>query len=189
MKTVLIIDDDPGAIANLKGKLHELFPMKRITWSKNPVNTLESLSFRDAEIIFLDIEMPQMSGMHFYKQIKNKGYKGRVVFTTAFYDYVLDALREHAFDFLLKPIDTDELKACVERINSDDQNDVKDFTKLSLYGLSKREITIIERVFKGMSSHEIGEHLFISKNTVDTHRRNILQKTGCKNTTELFTLL
>jgi DNA-binding CsgD family transcriptional regulator len=52
---------------------------------------------------------------------------------------------------------------------------------------SQRELEIIHEINNGLSSEEIGELLFISKHTVDTHRRNILKKVGCKNSIELIT--
>ncbi|MBK8502009.1 MAG: helix-turn-helix transcriptional regulator [Saprospiraceae bacterium] len=58
----------------------------------------------------------------------------------------------------------------------------------SLEGLTKRENQVLELLIKGLNSEEIGQILHISKNTIDTHRRNMLQKTGVKNTAELVGL-
>jgi DNA-binding NarL/FixJ family response regulator len=52
-------------------------------------------------------------------------------------------------------------------------------------GLSDREIEILVDICRGLSNQEIADHLFISKRTVDKHRANILEKTGCKNTANL----
>ncbi len=52
--------------------------------------------------------------------------------------------------------------------------------------LSKREREILEKICEGLSNHEIADHLFISKRTVDKHRANLLSKTGSKNTASLI---
>ncbi len=59
----------------------------------------------------------------------------------------------------------------------------------SRFHLSSREKEIVELLLKGFSSEEIARQLFLSKNTVNTHRRNIHEKTGAKNTVELMNLL
>jgi DNA-binding CsgD family transcriptional regulator len=51
--------------------------------------------------------------------------------------------------------------------------------------LSEKEMALVRKLARGLSSKQIAESLEITKNTVDTHRRNLLKKTGCKNTTEL----
>lgn len=69
----------------------------------------------------------------------------------------------------------DELKHTLERYKSKWQSN-----------LSKREFEIIRLIGKGLNSKTIGEQLFISRHTVDTYRRTILEKTGCKNSAELI---
>lgn len=189
MLTILIVDDDPMAISLLRKMLAKRIEDVNICWSKDALATLQNKSYADADILFLDVEMPSLDGLKFYKLIKEKGFRGRTVFTTGYNEYMLAALREHAFDFLLKPIDESELDECLLRIKSDVETETIDFNQLSSYDLTAREIEIVKLIFEGLSSENIGSQLFISKNTVDTHRRNILSKTGCKNSAELISLL
>lgn len=134
--------------------------------------------------------MPELNGFETLEVLRYNGFNGHVIFTTAYDDYILKALRADALDYLLKPIDPDELNRAIQHyLDRTITKSETDFEKLKDKGLTKREVEIAKLIFQGLSSKEIGEALFISKGTVDKHRSNILQKTSCKNTTELFTLL
>ena len=187
--SIAIVDDDRHACLRLKGLLQHHCNLDAHFFQTNPVLAEQEILTQSIDILFLDVEMPQMFGLELWQNLKEKGFAGRVVFTTAFNQYVLDALRAEAFDYLLKPVEEQDLMAVLNRFENTKINATKDFEKLSAKGLTKREIEISKLIFNGLSSHDIGEQLFISKKTVDKHRSNILHKTGCKNTTELFTLL
>lgn len=66
------------------------------------------------EIVFLDISMPQLNGFALLEQLQYRNFN--LVFTTAHQEYALQAIKHHAFDYLLKPIDIQELKECVGKI-------------------------------------------------------------------------
>ncbi len=185
-----IIDDDLLACKSLARRLESLLDQNvEIAYWTNPKKALSIIPDYNPEIIFLDVQMPYLSGFEVLSKLKENGFKGRVIFTTAYDQYVLDALRAEAFDYLLKPIDADEFQEVIVRFRSKENEISTDLAALISKGLTPREMDIVSLIFKGKSSKEIGEQLFISKATVDKHRSNILQKTGCKNTTELFTLL
>jgi DNA-binding CsgD family transcriptional regulator len=75
----------------------------------------------------------------------------------------------------LKPISIDELKKCLNRFN----------IKYKI-NLNNRELQIIRELSDGLSSQNIGEKLFISRHTVDSYRRAILEKADCQNTAQLI---
>lgn len=81
--------------------------------TRDPFEGLEWLGTFDPQLLFLDIQMPGLTGFELLKRI-NK-YSFEVIFTTAFDKYAIEAIRFSALDFLLKPIDADELKAAVQR--------------------------------------------------------------------------
>lgn len=186
----LIIDDQRLACLRLKEMLIECgLESSQIQCEMSPVKALELLALRIYKLIFLDIEMPGMDGFELWESLREKGFAGHVIFTTAHDEFVLKALRVHAMDYLLKPVDMDELRHALERYQRDSIPQEKDFNRLLDFGLTKRQVEIARRIFDGKTSNEIAEDLFLSRHTVDTHRRNILRQTGCKNTTELFKLL
>jgi DNA-binding NarL/FixJ family response regulator len=185
-----VVDDDAYACSRLISLVETVasnFKLDR--FYNNPVKALARLLEEKPDVLFLDVEMPELDGLSLSAKLREAGYTGKVIFTTAFDQYVLDALRNRAFDYLLKPVDKTELKQAIARIELDFNENYQNFQKLEEFGLTEREIEITKRIFMGLTSKEIGQELFISKHTVDTHRRNILTKTGCKNTTELFKLI
>ncbi len=186
----LIVDDERLACLRLKSLLSELYiDDSTIVYCTNPFLALDKIRETSFELIFLDIDMPGMDGFELWEELNQYSFHGKVVCTTVHDDYILKALRHHALDYLMKPVDIDELRAALDRLRSSQEIPVKDFGKLGSYGLSRRQIEIAQRIFLGKTSAEIAEELFLSKHTVDTHRRNILRLTGCGNTTELFKLL
>ncbi len=140
------------------------------------------------DIAFLDIEMPDISGIDLAKLLKQNGFHGKIVFVTGFNQYAIKAIRAGAYDYLLKPVDVDEMREMIKRFQSENKG-VFNPEVIKKFNLSKREVEIAELLEKGLSSEEIGEKLFLSKHTVNTHRSNILSKTGAKNTVELLNLL
>ena len=154
-----------------------------------PRKARERVAEGDYELLFLDVEMPRMTGLELLKAVRSDGFTGHIIFTTSHEHYSIQALREEALDYLLKPVMIQELKDALERFYSKRRAYKKNFEKLSEYGLTTRQIEIARRIFQGKTSAQIADELFLSKHTVDTHRRNMLKATGCKSTTELFRLL
>ena len=105
-----IIDDEPLAIRLLESYVDKT-PFLHLQGScTNAVTALADLSERPVDLLFLDIQMPELNGLEFSKII---GDRCRIIFTTAFEQYAVDSYRVNALDYLLKPIDyPDFLNAC-----------------------------------------------------------------------------
>lgn len=89
----------------------------------DPHEALEYLEKNIPDCLFLDIEMPTMDGFQFIQKLKNKEFP--VVITTAYNQYAIKALKNEAIDYLLKPIDTDDLKETITKIK---KYNAKNFT-------------------------------------------------------------
>jgi two-component system LytT family response regulator len=74
---------------------------------------LKAIAHHQPDLLFLDIEMPGMSGFDLLSQCRNPSF--RVVFTTAYNEYAIQAIRHNALDYILKPVDKDELQQAVEK--------------------------------------------------------------------------
>ena len=188
--TSYILDDEAPARERMEYLINSFFgrEVKIIGKSSSPETALKEIPKLKPYIAFLDVEMPGMSGLELAGQLKAKGFKGKIVFVTAFDHYSVKALRANAFDYLVKPVDVDELKQCLNRFNGTiekkfDESVIKNFE------LSKREMEIISHLAQGLSSEEVAAEMFLSRHTVDTHRRNIHAKTDTRNTIELLSLL
>jgi two-component system LytT family response regulator len=115
MIRVYILDDEPLAIQSLKMLLQLYLPQVEIIGENtSPIQAIREVEQLKPEILFIDIKMPEMSGIEVIRQIKH--WTGHIVFTTAYSDYSITALRLGALDYLLKPVDPDELKNALERL-------------------------------------------------------------------------
>lgn len=133
--------------------------------------------------------MPGKNGFDLWQELKTKVPQCAVVVTTAHDAYMLKALRLRMVDYLQKPIILEELSAALKRCESVLKESSKIWDKLKSYGVTERQLEVIKLAHQGYTSQQIGEELFLSKHTVDTHRRNVLKLTQCSNIAELNRLL
>lgn len=112
MKTILI-DDEPLAIGRLKRLLGKFEDFEVIAEAKNGQEGLEKITQLKPDVIFLDIEMPEMTGFEMLAQLD---FMPLVVFATAYDQYAIRAFEENSIDYLLKPIETERLEKTVEKL-------------------------------------------------------------------------
>lgn len=121
----IIVDDEKSSLQNLLLKLTEYCPdICVIASSEKPEEAIELIRQHKPDVIFLDIEMPRMSGMRMLDELKD--YAGEVIFTTAYAHYAVDAIRISAFDYLVKPVSITELQNAVARLVKLKQSGTKD---------------------------------------------------------------
>ncbi len=83
----------------------------------NPHEALEKVELLKPDVLFLDIEMPEMSGLELAENIQAQGYEGEIVFVTAYNQYAIEAFSVNALDYLLKPVMAKDILRSVERVN------------------------------------------------------------------------
>lgn len=170
----------------LQGLLNKLEIIEVIGSTSIPEEGVQQIINKRPDLVFVDVEMPRMSGFDVVKAIRKENPSIEIVFVTAYDQYAIKAIKEKAFDYLLKPIDMDELKTTIYRFYDLFSNKTRIIVPDSIAAeLTERELEVLQLVLKGLSSKEISEKLFISLTTVNTHRQNILIKTGKKSTKEL----
>lgn len=168
----VLVDDEPLALERMEAIIHLTKKAKVIKKINRPEKVVDEIREAKPDIAFLDVEMPGMSGFDLVKQLHQNHCFPTFVFVTGYDQYAIKAIKAEAFDYLLKPVDLDELNECLTRYTERKHL----VNSLRLDGLSKREKEVQRWVLEGKTSAEIAEILFISKNTVDTHRRNIRKK-------------
>lgn len=114
MFKALIIDDEPRASGILQIMIERFVPDIERTWVCNDAREAAPMIHElEPDLVFLDIRMPHLNGFDVLEQIRFRRFK--VIFTTAFSEYALQAIRFSAFDYLLKPVDPRELIAAAQR--------------------------------------------------------------------------
>ena len=120
MLETVIVDDEIKAIQGLSWELTNFSnEIKVVASFTNPYEALDYLEKNTPDCLFLDIEMPAMDGFQFIQKITNKNFP--VVITTAYNQYAIKALKNEAIDYLLKPIDSDDLSETIAKIKKFNQ--------------------------------------------------------------------
>jgi DNA-binding NarL/FixJ family response regulator len=172
---LVLVDDEPRAITRLKILLKTVKEVEVISSYEQAERAMQGILNLEPDLVLLDVEMAGISGLEIAEEINRHNLNTHIVFVSAHEHYAIKAIKTQAFDYLLKPVDIDELKQTLNR-----------FQAQHLSNLSKREFEIVKLLAQGLNSKQIGEELHLSRHTIDTYRRKILEKTGSKNAAELI---
>ena len=117
---VIIVDDTKEAIDSLAAKLGKYPGLTLAATAMNGEDGIDKVLKYKPELLFLDMELPDMTGIGFLERVKETSdFWCYVVIYTAYDDYMLPAFRNKVFDFLLKPIDDSDLDTIMERFFTD----------------------------------------------------------------------
>lgn len=121
MLKVLLIDDEERATDSLRLMIQKMIPeISQVMACNDSRKAADMIHAYQPGLVFLDIQMPHLNGFELLEKMPNKNFK--IIFTTAYNEYAIQAIRFSAFDYLLKPVDIEELQAAVHRFiqGSDD---------------------------------------------------------------------
>lgn len=121
MKTIkcLIIDDEELARTLLKTYVDKINSLELIGSFESPIDAMQVLKDDSIDIVFLDIQMPDLKGTDFAKMIDSKT---KVIFTTAYSEYALEGFDLNALDYLLKPITFERFSKAINKVNVETPN-------------------------------------------------------------------
>lgn len=182
----IIIDDERYACERLKKLLTPYPQIQVLDYFTDPARATEYVLKLKPDLLFLDVELGNnISAFDIIGKLDETPFRPEIILVTAHTQYSIKAIKHRVFDYILKPVDIDELEDTLERLINH-YSTRSSVSPDSFQMLSKREKTVLGYVLEGKSSREIAGLLFISINTVNTHRRNILKKTGAESTLELL---
>lgn len=121
IKTILV-DDEPDAINLLKDLLADIEEIEVLATAMNVNKAYQVIIEHKPDLVFLDIQMPEQSGFELVKKLKAGNIQLTIIFVTAYDKYAIQAIKHAAFDFLLKPIDRNELTEAIQRFNDEKQS-------------------------------------------------------------------
>lgn len=170
IKTILV-DDEITAIKSLKWEIENFCDdIKIIDSFTDPVEAISAINYLKPDCVFLDIEMPKMDGFQLLKSLKYRNFD--LIITTAFDNYAIKAIKESAIDYLLKPIDSDDLIEAVSKIRIH-----KDKNELGLE---------LQHMLSGLASVKSKISLPLSGKTIFVKPDDILYCKSDGNYTEIF---
>lgn len=121
----ILIDDELSSLQNLRQKLDEFCPeLQVVAMAQKPEEAMLLIRHHKPDVVFLDIEMPKMSGFRMLDELGT--YDFEIIFTTAYNHYAIDAIRISAFDYLMKPIAIKDLQVAVDRLGKTRQTQTKE---------------------------------------------------------------
>ena len=198
---MVVVDDHPIVISGISGLLSDLDNIQIIEKLQSGVTLLDYIEKNKVDLILMDIFLPVITGIDLCKAIKQKFPQVIVIGMSSQSErsLVMQFVQNGGNGYILKSASFDEFKNCIykaiegEIVFSDEvraiisQPQSEDLDRIP--SLSRREKDITLLLSKGKSTQEIADELFLSFLTVQTHRRNILQKYKTKNVAELIAFL
>lgn len=195
---ILIVDDHPMVIEGLKTLLSD---DERVTVKTHFVNGTDTLSYLEkdiADVILLDVNLPDINGVEMVTKILNiRANVGIIGLSTYSEPSIINQMIKNGVKgYLLKNATADELVNAISQVHegnfyfgSEVQKILADSVtqeRTDLPKLTRREKHVLTLIAEGKTTNTIGEELFISPLTVETHRRNLMQKLEVSNAASLI---
>lgn len=190
-----IVDDHPMILEGLKSLLEKNTKFHVFSFTKGAA-VIDFIQENKIDVVLLDIVLSDGNGLDVCKIIKQKVPKAIIIALSnqAERSIIFRFLENGGNGYILKNADAQEIIQCITKAMNGDlalSKEIQEImlrtkvTNFELPRLTKREKQILQAIAKGSTSAEIAEQLFISVITVETHRRNLLQKFKAKNMIEL----
>jgi DNA-binding NarL/FixJ family response regulator len=193
-----LVDDHPIVIEGLKNLLKDESNIQLAGGFATGADVLSFIRINPLDLVLLDITLPDINGMELCKAIKKESVSTIVLILSNRTErsIIMQTIQNGASGYLLKNSSIDELRHCIseavkgnicyskevmEIISRPSRNEL-----LAAPRLTKREKQILPLIAEGKTSQAIGEELFLSPLTIDTHRKNLMQKFNVKNVAELI---
>lgn len=197
MTRLFIAEDKMITRLGLSSLLEDEQDVEIVGTAVNGKELLEKIRGISLDLILMDIEMPVMNGIEATRKLREERPEVKIIMVTDYDEgpLIRQARNAGAHGYLLKNLDKGRMMSALHRVMSGGeffQNEEDNLARperrnnLPRPEVSEREKEVIAKLAEGLNSLEIAEQLFISKNTVDTHRKNLLHKTGSKNVAELI---
>jgi DNA-binding NarL/FixJ family response regulator len=191
---LFIVDDHYMVIEGIRSLLINETGVEWMGHATNADSCLSYLKMHQPDIIFMDINLPDINGIDLCRQVKQL-YPGIFIIGLSTFNQqsFIEKMMEHgASGYVLKNASKDELIEAITAVVkgkiylSDDVGRIlKDSNKETKPVITSREKEVLELIADGLTNMEIANKLFVSNTTVETHRKNLLAKFPAKNTAEL----
>lgn len=191
---IFIVDDHPMVIEGFKALLKQSTNLVIVGSAENAFQAMDFLKKNEVDIAFLDINLPDISGIDLCKKIKTEFPNIQCLALSTFNDrnYVSKMIENGASGYLLKNSSKEEILQAIDAVSKGNMFFNVDYQKqnTSKYDqkpiLTRRELEVLKEIAEGLTNQQIADKLFISITTVSTHRQNLMLKLESSNTALLI---
>lgn len=203
MLSLLIIDDHPLVGEGISRMIIGLDYLKVTGLCKNAADAIAYLEKETPDIILLDISLPDMDGLELCTIIRQKNKEVKIIGLTSTNEagIITRLLANGGNGYLLKNMERDELILAIDEVmngkiflsQAANQKILEQFHSLKdamnkVPVLTRREKEILDLLYQGLTGPQIADKLFLSHYTIETHRKNLMQKMNANTTQQLLKL-
>ncbi len=200
---ILLADDHAIFMGGLQALLQQEPDLQVVASVRDGKAAIAYLETNRVDLAILDINMPNMSGLDVCRHFSGKSHSPKLLLLSMYAEpsLVRNAVENGAHGYILKTADVDELLFAIRQVHKgksyfetalllpnakvDEAPGASIAPSPLLNELTTREVEILTMVASGLNNNEIGERLFISPKTVDTHRTNLMRKLNARNAASL----
>jgi DNA-binding NarL/FixJ family response regulator len=197
MIKILIVDDHPLILEGIKALLTDNDTITVVGTASNAFDAIAFLKENSIDIAFLDINLPDISGIELCKKIKEEFPNVRCIALSTFSErsYISRMIQNGAMGYLLKNSSKEEILMAIHQVYAGsyfmnvnlDEPVALENQKISPF-LTPREKEVLEHIAEGLTNQQIADQLFVSVLTINSHRKNLLTKFEVNNTASLIKL-
>jgi DNA-binding LytR/AlgR family response regulator len=138
----IAVDDEPLALRVIESHVEKLSEVELVAKCSNAIEAFEILKHKDVDLIFLDIQMPELTGIEFLKSLRNPPL---VIFTTAYRNYAIDAFELDVLDYLLKPISFDRFLKAINKYYARHEEKHQELKNVSMGSTPEKDHIFIKK--------------------------------------------
>lgn len=196
---ILLVDDHDLVLQGLKRIVECSLPeIKNVCTASSGQEALQLITSQPFNLFVLDMELPDMSGMDIIVRIREKDPQARIIVNTMHEEiwFIKNLIQCSVDGILFKSIDSTKIAEAIRRVLDGETyycpyaEHVRAQMKRSDEGrreeLTLRELDVLKRISEGKNTQEIAQELCVSTNTVDTHRRHLMDKLDARNVADLI---
>lgn len=196
---ILLVDDHDLVLQGLKRIVECSLPeIKNVCTASSGQEALHLIASQRFNLFVLDMELPDISGMDIIVRIREKDPRARIIVNTMHEEiwFIKDLIQSAVDGILFKSIDSTKIAEAIRRVLDGGSyycpyvEHVRAQMRRSDEGrreeLTLRELDVLKRISEGKNTQEIAQELCVSTNTVDTHRRHLMDKLDARNVADLI---